>query len=208
MQRYRRRLRRGRGSRSAAFVRRRVRLGRSARGRQIEAVEVGDPSSLHKILVVGAIHGDETAGIRLARRLGRGSAPAGVDMWLVDDLNPDGTAAHTRQNAHGVDLNRNFPWHWRRIGSRGDQQYSGLRGLSEPETRIARALIRRVRPRITIWFHQPLALVDRSGGNVGIERRFATAFVVELPPGRLTAHRLERYAHAVIAIVRQPAHGQ
>jgi hypothetical protein len=227
MQTYRRRLRRG-SSRSAALVRRRVHLGRSARGREIEAVELGDPSALRKILVVGAIHGNETAGIRLARRLERGPAPTGIDMWIVDDLNPDGTAAHTRQNARGVDLNRNFPWHWTRIGSPGDQQYSGRRRLSEPETRIARALIRRVRPRITIWFHQPLALVDRSGGDVAIERRFAkltslplrhitpypgtatswqnrrfprtTAFVVELPPGPLTAHRRERFGRAVLEV--------
>jgi protein MpaA len=149
-------------------------------------------------------------------------------MWLIGALNPDGVAAHRRQNAHGVDLNRNFPWHWRALGRRGDQQYAGPRPLSEPETRIARRLIRRLRPAITIWFHQPLALVDRSGGDVAVERRFAklsglplehirpypgtatswqnerfpqgTAFVVELPPGPLGEQRLKRYERAVIGL--------
>jgi len=214
----------------AALARRRVRLGRSVLGRPIEAVELGDPRATRRLLVVGSIHGDETAGIALVERLGLSDPVPGADMWLVDELNPDGVAAHRRQNARGVDLNRNFPWHWRLVGRKGDQQYSGPRPLSEPETRIARRLIRRVRPTITIWFHQPLALVDRSGGNVAIERRFArltglplrhigpypgtatgwqnhrlphtTAFVVELPPGPLTKRRRERYGRAVIRLAR------
>jgi protein MpaA len=229
MQRYRRLLTRA-GKSAAARVTRRVRLGRSALGRPIDAVAVGDPHASRKLLVVGAIHGDETAGITVVRRLESSSPPRGTVLWLIEKLNPDGVAAHRRQNAHGVDLNRNFPWHWRPLGRRGDQQYSGPRPRSEPETRIARSFIRRLRPRVTLWFHQPLALVDRSGGDVSIERRFArltglplrhlgpypgtatswqnhrlrgtTAFVVELPPGPLTSKRSARYAQAVLALAR------
>ena len=54
----------------------------------------------------------------------------GIDLWIVENMNPDGYAAHTRQNADGVDLNRNFPWHWRPLGPRGSQQYAGPRPLS------------------------------------------------------------------------------
>jgi hypothetical protein len=85
-----------------------------------------------------------------------------------------------------------------------------------------------VRPHITIWFHQPQALVDFSGGNPRIERRFAqlvglpvqmlerypgsavswgnsrlpgtTAFVVELPPGPLSSAAVARYSHAVLTL--------
>jgi protein MpaA len=215
---------------ATAPVRRRLGLGRSVLGHRIEAVELGQPSSTRKLLVVGCIHGDEAAGIAIARRLERRTPPPGADLWVLEDLNPDGVAAHTRQNAHGVDLNRNFPWGWRRIGRRGDQQYSGAHPLSEPEARIAHALIMRVRPAITIWFHQPLALVDESGGRIDIERRFArlsglplrrltrypgsavgwqdhrlpntTSFVVELPGGPLGASRLARFSHAVEELAR------
>ena len=201
-------------------------LGRSWQGRPIRAIEVGNPSGM-RVLVVGCVHGDETAGIAVARALERLS-PRDLDLWIVPDLNPDGVAAGTRGNAHGVDLNRNFPWRWRPLGPPGTQQYAGPHALSEPESRLARRLIRRIHPRVTVWFHQPLAVTDESGGDVRVERRFAaasglplrrlarypgsaptwqnhrfrgtTAFVVELPGGRPSAQRVARYAAAVRAV--------
>jgi protein MpaA len=182
------------------------------------------------VLVFGSIHGNETAGVGISRALVRAPTPHGADLWIVSRLNPDGVAAHTRQNAHGVDLNRNFPYRWRASGRRADLTWSGPRPLSEPESRIARALVRRLRPAVTIWFHQPLALVDRSGGDLQIERRFArrtglplrritpypgtatrwqnhafprgTAFVVELPSGPLSRRLRDRCVDAILALTR------
>jgi protein MpaA len=205
-----------------------VRLGKSAEGRPIDALHMGSASRAD-LLVVGCVHGDEPAGIAVTRALRRTlAARVPIDAWLIDDLNPDGRAAHTRVNGRGVDLNRNFPWRWRQLFRRGDPQYGGPRPLSEPESRAAARLIRRVRPRISIWFHQPLRVVDRSGGSVGVERRFSrlsglplrrltrypgsavswedhvlrdsTAFVVELPPGRLSRSAASRLARAVAGL--------
>lgn len=200
-------------------------LGRSVQGRPIRALQAAGGTPNRTVLVIGCIHGDEPAGIAVVRRLQAVSPPRGIDLWSVANLNPDGTHAGTRQNADGVDLNRNFPFRWRPIGVRGDQQYSGPHASSEPESRMAERLISKLRPRITIWFHQPLGVVDESGGDPQIERRFAreamlplrrltrypgsaagwqnhllthtTAFVVELPPGRLTAAQVDRLAGAV-----------
>jgi len=205
-------------------------LGRSVQGRPIQATELGDPAAPRKLLVIGVVHGNETAGRAVVRALVASGAPPGVDLWIVDELNPDGVAAGTRQNAHGVDLNRNFPWRWRAAGRPGDAQYPGPRVLSEPESRIAYRLILRLRPRITIWFHQPLGVVDQSGGSLAIERRYAessglplrrlpryhgsavswqntrlpdtTAFVVELPPGTPTATQVARYRDGVLALAQ------
>jgi protein MpaA len=208
-----------------------IHLGRSVAGRPIDAAEVGQARRARAdLLVVGCIHGNEPAGIRVTRQLRRTLAGQAVDAWLIDDLNPDGRARDTRQNGRGVDLNRNFPFRWQPLGPRGTQQYAGRRPLSEPESRIAYRLILRIRPRITIWFHQPLGLVDQSGGQSSIERRFSrlvglplrrltrypgsatgwenhavpgsTAFVVELPPGSPSPARTAAIARAVATVAR------
>jgi murein peptide amidase A len=199
-------------------------FGHSVQGRPLRALEVGDPSSAQRVLVVGCIHGNECAALPVVRRLAR-SHPR-FDLWLVPTANPDGLHAGTRQNADGVDLNRNFPSEWIRIGRRGDPQYSGPRPLSEPESRALRALILRLRPNATIWFHQPQAIVRAWGHSIPAARRFARAagmpfralrwpngtapnwqnhrfataasFVVELPPGPLRAGLASRLLRAVL----------
>ena len=201
-------------------------LGESFEGRPIRVFHRGDPDEI-RVLVVGCIHGDECAGVRIARRLRSGRPRPFLDLWILPSLNPDGRAARTRQNARGVDLNRNFPYRWRR-GPRG-RYYPGRRPASERETRIAMRLILRIEPDITIWFHQPLALVDASG-DVTVERRYARlvglplvrlgrlhgtatswqkhvlrgteAFVVELPGGVMRPRGARRFANAVYRLAR------
>jgi protein MpaA len=192
------------------------------------AVELGDPDSPRRVLVVGCIHGSEPAGIAIAAAPARGSPPARADLWIVPDLNPDGVAAGTRQNAHGVDLNRNFPFHWQSLGPPGSLFYAGPRPLSEPESRLAAHLILRIRPVLAIWYHQALNLVDDSQGPQAAERRYAslaemrevrlidypgsaagwedaaigpTAFVVELPAGPLSPAGMRRQVAAVDALL-------
>src|SRR5437016_4417625 len=58
----------GASSSVIGLIRRRVQLGRSVRGRRIEAVELGNPRARRTMLIVGCIHGDETAGIAIAHR--------------------------------------------------------------------------------------------------------------------------------------------
>lgn len=214
----------------AASSRRVMTIGYSTEHRPIRATLVGDPHAARAVLVVGCIHGNEQAGIAVANLLAAQARPSGVALWIIPVLNPDGVAADTRQNRNGVDLNRNFPYRWRPLGSRGTLQYSGPRALSEPEARAARRLILRVRPGISIWFHQPLGVVDLSGGHRAVERDFAhlvglpaqrlirypggavgwenrtlpgtTAFVVELLPGPMSRATTARYAAAVLRLAR------
>jgi protein MpaA len=209
---------------AAPLIRHEVVLGRSKQGRPVVAWETGDPNARRRLLVVGCIHGNEPAGIAIANAVAHARVPAETDVWVVPDLNPDGVAASTRQNARGVDLNRNFPYRWRPLSG---LFYSGPRPLSERESRIAYKLIRRIHPTESIWFHQHLGVVDESGGDVGVERRFArlvgmpskrltrypgsvagwenhaypgtTSFVVELPPGAVPLRRIGVFTSAILS---------
>ena len=200
-------------------------VGHSVDGRAIRPVVLGSPAAAHRVLVVGCIHGNEPAGIAIVQRLIAAGAPAGTEIVAVPSINPDGCARGTRQNAHGVDLNRNFPSNWSRIGKLGSFQYSGPRPLSEPETRYAVALIDRLKPQITIWFHQHQGFVRAWGQSIPTARRFAqlaaypyqsirwpygtasnwqnhrfpgtASFVVELPAGSVPESKLGVWVRAI-----------
>ena len=123
-------------------VNRTTTFGTSVSGRPLTVTEIGNPASPNRILIVGCIHGNEPAGIAVADALAKAPPLANADLWLVPVLNPDGVSANTRQNANGVDLNRNFPFEWQPNGQRGAVEYGGPSALSEPESQAAATLIR------------------------------------------------------------------
>ena len=123
----------------------RVLLGRSVQGRPIWAYRTGNPSASHVVVVLGQMHGDEPAGVVTARSIRtKAQTATGADVWVVPTMNPDGRSAGTRNNARGVDLNRNWPTNWEPGSTAG----SGP--ASEPETqdavRALTALVRADRP--------------------------------------------------------------
>jgi protein MpaA len=163
-------------------------LGHSVAGRPIYAYRMGNPYSTIKALVLGNIHGDEPAGITVANAIIHGTGIHNVDLWVIPTINPDGTAAHRHGNAHGVDLNRNFPYHW---ASLTGYHYSGPYASSEPETRIMLSFLNRLRPRYFVSMHQPLNGVDTTDGgardpafrqrlasNLGLPQKAFTCFSV------------------------------
>ncbi|MDX6604001.1 MAG: hypothetical protein QOF23_510, partial [Solirubrobacterales bacterium] len=118
-------------------------VGHSEEGSPIALRQFGDRSIAGKLLIFGCVHGDECAAsaVRPLSALTAGRPDPKSNVFVVPNLNPDGAARGTRTNGRGVDLNRNFPWRWQPLGSRGTQQYAGPRALSEPEARIAHSLI-------------------------------------------------------------------
>ena len=163
-------------------------IGHSVNGRAITAYRLGDADSPRKALIVGNIHGDEPQGLRVMRAIrAKAAGIHGVDLWMIDTVNPDGLKAERRQNARGVDLNRNFGVRWRRTGPSGSRYFAGRRAFSEPETRAVRKLVLRLRPAITIWYHQPFGFVfpPLGGGDLAVSRAYArlTGSSVRTPAG-------------------------
>jgi protein MpaA len=200
-------------------------VGRSVQQRPLRLVRIGDDDAPRRVLVVGCVHGTERAGLAVTRALRQARPPAGTQLLVLDAANPDGCARGTRGNARGVDLNRNFPWGWRR---QAGIFASGAGPASEPETRAVMRVIARERPGVTIWFHQHMDLVERTrGSDPAIVARYAriahmrvrtlarlpgtaprwqehalprtTSFVVELGAGSLSRAAVRRHVAAIVA---------
>jgi murein peptide amidase A len=209
---------------------RRLAVGSSVEKRAITAFRQGSRGAPIRILVVGQLHGDEPGGVEVVKALRRLRAPRGVAVWTVRSINPDGAERETRKNAREVDLNRNFPRGWR-PSRRESRYYGGRRPLSQPESRAAARLIRRLRPDVTVWYHEPYDfVVEAPGTDPHIWRRYARladmdierlpkypgtatrwqnhrfpledAFVVELPGRRVDERVARRHARAVVELGR------
>jgi murein peptide amidase A len=136
-------------------------IGYSVQGKPIVAKYRGPADPAHVIVVLGSMHGLEIAGERVIKVLESRAVPPGVGMWLIPTMNPDGRGRQ-RENARGVDLNRNFPGDWRAQGRQGIPKWSGRGPASEPETRAVTRFMTRVSPDALISFHQPFGVVDLS----------------------------------------------
>ena len=149
-------------------------IGVTPGGRTIVATNVGNGPQ--RVYVIGSIHGDEAEALPVA-----GSLPAllrGLNVShhatfrVVRDMNPDGTAARTRGNGRGVDLNRNWPAsNYREGGAYGPE------ALSELETRHVWADARNFNPDLVVVLHSSHRgpFVNYDGPAAGLASAFAGA---------------------------------
>lgn len=136
-----------------------------------------------RVLVVGAMHGDELTAATLALRwiamaeaedVAHAGAHPSVHWRFVPVLNPDGLLAPkpTRVNASGVDLNRNFPtpgWaqeapaYWEKRTRKDPRRWPGPEPLSEPESRFLHQQMDQFRPQLVVSIHAPYGVLDFDG---------------------------------------------
>jgi protein MpaA len=159
-------------------------IGTSIQGRPLEAIRMGDPKGV-TVVVIGVIHGNEEAGLLITDELVNMQVPKGVNLWVIPSMNPDGTVLNRRGNANRVDLNRNFPYGWARIGQPGYWQYSGPNRASEPETKAIVSFLREIKPALGLWYHQDLNIISPGVGFEG-EIRARYGAITGLPMKRIT----------------------
>jgi len=159
-------------------------IGTSIQGRPLEAIRMGDPKGV-TVVVIGVIHGNEEAGLLITDELVNMQVPKGVNLWVIPSMNPDGTVLNRRGNANRVDLNRNFPYGWARIGLPGYWQYSGPNRASEPETKAIVSFLREIKPALGLWYHQDLNIISPGVGFEG-EIRARYGAITGLPMKRIT----------------------
>ncbi len=124
-------------------------LGFSVQERPVYGVRLG--SGPLRVLMWSQMHGNESTTTRAlldlikSLRAGVFSYLEGFTLMLIPQLNPDGAFAYTRQNASGVDLNRD------------------ARDLSQPESRILRRAFEDFAPHYCFNLHDQRTLF--SAGN-------------------------------------------
>ena len=176
----------------------------SVRKRAILLRDVQADNPQLRILVIGGIHGDELSSASVALHwigLAESSHSANPQLpvhWrFVPALNPDGLLRQPPQrvNAHGVDLNRNFPtpnWvqetkvYWEKRTRKDPRRWPGPKPLSEPETQFVAAQMASFKPNLIVSIHAPYGLLDFDGPSVP-PRRLGRLFLdqVGIFPGSL-----------------------
>ena len=154
-------------------------VGRSVQGRTLYQRDVVAPEARIRVLVVGAMHGDELSSasvalhwIQLALQ-----TPSNAHWRFIPALNPDGLMVRPakRVNANGVDLNRNFPtpnWrrdakiYWEERTRKDPRRWPGPKPLSEPESQYLYNEMERFQPDLIVSIHAPYGVLDFDGPSV------------------------------------------
>ena len=143
-----------------------------------------------RVLVVGGIHGDEFSSVSIVFKWMEilGQNHSGLFHWRIAPLmNPDGLFAHEaqRMNAHGVDLNRNFPtpnwteeskYYWVHKTGSNPRRYPGGAPMSEPETRWLVDEVERFKPDVIVAVHAPYGILDFDG-DIPAPKRFGNLYL-------------------------------
>ena len=154
--------------------------GQSTLGRPLAYKEyppIGDKKPLGRVLLMGGIHGDEYSATSIMFKWmdKLNQYHSGLFHWItIPCLNPDGLLQKKaqRQNANGVDLNRNFPskdWdelaikYWKERTYKNPRRFPGNTPLSEAETIWFDKMIKEFNPDVIIAVHAPHRLVDFDG---------------------------------------------
>ncbi len=153
--------------------------GRSVQGRTLYMRDVVAPEPKIRVLVVGAMHGDELSSASLALHWIQLAVqtPSNAHWRFIPALNPDGLMARPakRVNANGVDLNRNFPtpnWkrdakvYWEDRTKKDPRRWPGPAPLSEPESKYLHDEMERFKPDLIVSIHAPYGMLDFDGPSV------------------------------------------
>jgi len=150
--------------------------GYSAQGRSIIAYYFGNGATTY--LFTGAIHGNELSSKYTMDRFvadieaNPSRIPSGVRLVVVPSVNPDGVARASRNNANGVNLNRNFPtsnWVSDTATSSGTEAGAGGTSAgSETETQALMNLTNQLNPRLVVTHHSQGSLVNSNDVGVAV----------------------------------------
>jgi hypothetical protein len=144
-----------------------VSMGRSVEGRELWALKITDnpeaEESEPEIQWIGGHHGDETISVEVPYYMADyllanyGTDPEVTwlvderEIWIIPMLNPDGHTAGSRNNAQGINLNRDY------LCPNGN---NAATAFSAPETRALRDFNVGMNPVTSLTFHAGAVYVN------------------------------------------------
>lgn len=160
-------------------------IGTSVQGRPMTAYKFGNGASI--VLYIGATHGNESITSSLLKKwiaaldASPDRIPSNRSIVVIPQINPDGVLTKSRLNAHGIDLNRNFPandWQTQVTLPGGNgvvTQDGGPSPLSEPESLALANYVQSNNPRLVLTYHSSAAIVEanESGDSIALAQQYA-----------------------------------
>lgn len=130
---------------------------------KINLIEINNQNYDKTVLIIGVFHGEEPQGEYLINEyLKKDLSKIKNRLLIVPCLNPDGKALNKRQNANGVDLNRNFPTrNWKVTENK--EYFGGDKPESEIETKFITEILNDYKIDAILTIHAPFKIVNYDG---------------------------------------------
>ena len=140
-----------------------VKTAKTINNNKIELIETKNDKFDKTILIVGVFHGEEPQGKYLINKfLKTDLSTVKNKLLFIPCLNPDGMSKNQRQNANGIDLNRNFPTkNWATTTKK--EYFGGNQAGSEIETQFMIDVLNDYKIDAILSIHAPFEIVNYDG---------------------------------------------
>lgn len=157
-------------------------IGSSVLGNDVYCLKLGNGK--HRVLAWSNMHGNESTTTRaileFLQRDDLALLLMDITLWIIPVLNPDGLNAGTRENANGIDLNRDAIT------------------LSQPESVLLRAVFECLQPHYCFNMHDQRSIYGDKNGRDAVQLSFLAPAANQertITPARITAMRIINAIH-------------
>lgn len=173
-----------------------IKSAKTINGNTIELLDIQNGRHDKTVLIIGVFHGEEPQGEYLINRYLKTDL-SGIKnrLLIVPCLNPDGKKQNKRQNANGVDLNRNFPTkNWKKTDN--PEYFGGNSPESEIETKFMTDIISEFKINAILSIHAPFKIVNYDGPAKELAEKISeiTGYKVQADIGYPTPGSFGNYA--------------
>jgi protein MpaA len=173
-----------------------LKTAKTIKNNTIELLETDNEKYDKTILIIGVFHGEEPQGEYLIREyLKTDLSKIKNKLLFIPCLNPDGKSINKRQNANGIDLNRNFPTkNWKITDN--PEYFGGNSPASEIETKFMMEVLSDYKPDAILSIHAPFRIVNYDGPAQEIAEKISeiTGYPVQGDIGYPTPGSFGNYA--------------